>query len=201
MASKLRIVGFGDSTTAGTPGFKSPVESPPRGAGDQESQYAYWMMREHPDWEVLNRGVNGERTDEILRRFERDVRPASPRIVVVLGGVNDIYQGYPMEFIEGNLASMYSSVGRIGATPIGCSVLPYNTMTPAQSMARRKLNEWIESECRLRGIQFCDTAGSVSAAGDRDKLAGSPDGLHPDVGGYRMMAGAIGLSVVKAIQA
>ena len=39
------IVALGDSTTAGTPGFRSPVEAPPDGAGDVESQFAYWLMQ------------------------------------------------------------------------------------------------------------------------------------------------------------
>src|SRR5436190_19180560 len=66
------IVALGDSTTAGTPGFKSPIEAPPDGAGNVESQYAYWLMKTHPDWRVLNRGVDGERSDQIRARFERD---------------------------------------------------------------------------------------------------------------------------------
>ena len=67
------IVALGDSTTAGTPAFKSPIEAPPDGAGNAESQYAYWLMQTHPDWRVLNRGVNGERSDQIRARFARDV--------------------------------------------------------------------------------------------------------------------------------
>ena len=43
------IVAFGDSTTAGTPGFQSPIEAPPDGAGNVESQFAYWLMQAHPD--------------------------------------------------------------------------------------------------------------------------------------------------------
>src|SRR2546427_9803793 len=46
----LTIVGLGDSTTAGTPGFKSPIEAPPDGAGNPESQYAYWLMQMRPQW-------------------------------------------------------------------------------------------------------------------------------------------------------
>ena len=37
---RIRIVAMGDSTTAGTPGWKSPVEAPPDGRGDETSQYA-----------------------------------------------------------------------------------------------------------------------------------------------------------------
>src|SRR5437870_2886142 len=69
----ITIVALGDSTTAGTPGFKSPIEAPPNGSGDIESQYAYWLSSTHPNWEVMNRGVNGERSDQIRKRFGRDV--------------------------------------------------------------------------------------------------------------------------------
>jgi len=31
MAERIRIVALGDSTTAGTPGFLSPLEAPPGG--------------------------------------------------------------------------------------------------------------------------------------------------------------------------
>ena len=40
----MRIVALGDSTTAGTPGWRSPLESPPAGSGDAQSQYSYWLM-------------------------------------------------------------------------------------------------------------------------------------------------------------
>src|SRR6266545_5112304 len=89
-ASGTTIVALGDSTTAGTPGFMSPIESPPDGAGNVESQYAHWLMQAHADWRVLNRGVNGERSDQIRARFERDVLRARPDAVVIVAGVNDV---------------------------------------------------------------------------------------------------------------
>ena len=95
----LTIVGLGDSTTAGTPAFRSPSEAPPNGHGDPESQYAYWMMRGHPDWSVLNRGINGQTAAEIHRRFERDVLQVKPAYVILLAGVNDIFGGSSAESV------------------------------------------------------------------------------------------------------
>src|SRR5918998_213695 len=80
----LRIVALGDSTTAGTPGFLSPLEAPPAGRGEASSQYAWWLMQARPHWEVLNRGINGERTDQIRARFDRDVLGAAPDAVVII---------------------------------------------------------------------------------------------------------------------
>src|SRR5205085_6117021 len=100
-------VALGNSTTAGTPGFLSPLEAPPDGAGNAESQYAHWLTSAHPEWRVLNRGVNGERSDQIRARFDRDTRGAD--IVVILAGVNDIYQGRSAESVEAALEAMYDA--------------------------------------------------------------------------------------------
>ena len=106
-AQLITIVALGDSTTAGTPAFQSPIEAPPNGAGNVESQYAYWLMRAHPDWQVLNRGVNGERSDQIRARFERDAAQAAPDVVVIIAGVNDVYQGRTAAAVERELEAMY----------------------------------------------------------------------------------------------
>ena len=75
--------------------------APPAGEGDRTSQYAWWLMEDEPDWEVVNQGVNGERSDQILARFERDVIDHRPSAVVVIAGVNDVYQGRePSHVIE-----------------------------------------------------------------------------------------------------
>ena len=190
-SNTVKIVGIGDSTTAGTPGFLSPVEAPPRGAGDQRSQYAYWMVKSHSEWTVLNKGVNGERSDQILGRFESDVVAEEPRFVIILAGVNDVYQGFLPEFTRTNLELMYKMALRVKVTPVACSILPYNTMGPGEAITMRELNEWISAESKSLSIPFSDTGKAVASPGSPDKLAGSPDGLHPDVAGYRKMAEVI----------
>src|SRR3954467_12096318 len=87
VAALITIVALGDSTTAGTPAYRSPVEAPPDGAGDVESKYAHWLIRAHAEWRVLNRGVNGERTDQIRARFARDAAQPKPTVVVIIAGV------------------------------------------------------------------------------------------------------------------
>ena len=110
----IRIVALGDSTTAGTPGFRSPLEAPPSGAGDLTSQYAWWLMQAHPGWEVLNRGVNGERTDQIRARFDRDVLDAAPSVVIIIAGVNDVYQGRAAAEVIEQLRGMYDTATAAG---------------------------------------------------------------------------------------
>jgi lysophospholipase L1-like esterase len=190
--SPVVIVALGDSTTAGTPAFKSPIEAPPNGSGNEESQYAFWLMQQHREWRVLNRGVNGERTDQIAARFERDVLAEHPRIVVILAGVNDVYQGRPVDFVKAQLRAMYDRAKQAGMLVVAGSIIPYNTASAEQNAKMHEINAWIADQAaRDPKIKFVDTRKAAASPQDPDHLSGSPDGLHPDVAGYRNMAAAI----------
>src|SRR2546428_12657198 len=123
----LTIVGLGDSTTAGTPAFRSPLEAPPDGEGDPESQYAFWMMRAHPEWNVLNRGINGQRAAEIRARFERDVLAARPQYALLLAGGHDIPWGDHARAGERPLAAADAETLHARIVPGAAPVLPYDT--------------------------------------------------------------------------
>ena len=197
----VSIVALGDSTTAGTPAFRSPIEAPPNGAGDAHSQYAYWLMQKHPDWRVLNRGVNGERTDEIAARFDRDVLAARPRVVIILAGVNDVYQGLPAERVTRQLRAMYDRAIAAGIAVVAASIIPYDSATQGQNVEMHDINAWIAAQgAKDPRITFVDTRAAVAAPGHPDQLSGSPDGLHPDVDGYRAMALAIEPALVSVLK-
>lgn len=184
-----RIVALGDSTTAGTPLFLSPLEAPPDGQGDARSQFAYWLMQARPDWLVLNRGINGERSDQIAARFDRDVMAERPDAVIIIAGVNDVYQGRAAGQVTPILHDLYERAGRASIPVVAGSIVPYNSATAAANAAMREINQWIRSAAAGRAsLSFADTRTATAAADDPDRLAASPDGLHPDVDGYRRMA-------------
>jgi lysophospholipase L1-like esterase len=192
MSAVTRIVALGDSTTAGTPGFLSPIEAPPNGRGDRTSQYAYWLVQGHPEWEVLNHGVNGERSDQIAARFARDVIDAPPAAVIIIAGVNDVYQGRDVEHVTAELRTMYDRAAHAGIRVIAGSIVPYNTATPDQNDRMHRINDWVRQQVRIDpAVAFVDTRAAVAASGNPDRLAESPDGLHPSPQGYRLMADAI----------
>ena len=203
----ITIVALGDSTTEGTPGFKSPIEAPPDGSGNRESQYAYWLMQRHPDWRVLNRGVNGERSDQIRARLANDVLgekrrtpPSDPFLTVIIAGVNDIYQGRTAESVERQLQAMYDEARTAGVAVVAGSIIPYNTATADQNARMRAVNGWIREYASTHpGIAFCDTRAAVAAPGRPDMLASSPDGLHPSADGYRLMANALEPVIVRLL--
>jgi acyl-CoA thioesterase-1 len=193
------IVAIGDSTTAGTPGFLSPREAPPAGRGDVTSQYAYWLMHAHPEWTVLNQGIDGQRSDEIRSRFDEDVVAVQPEVVIVIAGVNDVYQGRGADCVQRELAAMYDRARAAGIGVVAATIIPYDTATDDQNACMRAINAWIEQQTRRNPwIAFADTRAAVASPSDPDRLRSSPDGLHPDADGYRRMAAALEPAIIRA---
>ena len=55
--------------------------------------------------QIVNRGIPSDSTSHMLSRFNHDVVRLHPRVVVILGGINDIERN-PRPQIEQNLACM-----------------------------------------------------------------------------------------------
>src|SRR4029453_6203650 len=137
------------------------------GSGDETSQYAFWLMKAHPEWVVLNRGINGQRSDEIRARFERDVVQNAPAAVVIIAGVNDIYQGRDVEHVIGQLQEMYARAAQAGIPVVAGSIFPFNTATAEQNQRMRQVNDWIRQQPQ---VTFADTRAAVAASGNPDML-------------------------------
>ena len=197
----LTILALGDSTTAGTPAFLSPAESPPRGEGDEKSQYAYWITQKHPAWKVLNRGVRSQRSDQILWRFKRELSVSTPDVVIVLAGVNDLYQEYSAEHVKEMLKKIYDFAVEKKARVMACTILPYNSSTPEIKQRISEVNDWIRLYAKEHQFLFCDTSSLLEDPKNPGNLIGTPDGLHPDVEGYRKMGEAIAAILTNAFSA
>ena len=201
LAIMIIIVALGDSTTAGTPAHKSPIEAPPNGSGNVESQYAYWLMQAHPDWQVLNRGVNGERSDQIRARFARDAAQPKPAVVIIVAGVNDVYQGRGAESVERELELMYGAARAANIVVVAGTIIPFNAADADQNARMRAVNEWIRAYAASHTgtVVFCDTRAAVAAPGQPDRLVSSPDDLHPSPDGYKRMAEALEPAIKTAL--
>jgi len=201
MATLITIVALGDSTTAGTPGFTSPLEAPPNGSGNVESQYVHWLTKTHADWRVLNRGVNGERSDQIRARFQRDVVDARADAVVIIAGVNDVYQGRSAASVERELEAMYVAARAAKIVVVAGSIIPYDTAGTDENARMHAVNDWIRvyAAAHPEAVVFCDTRAVVAAPGEPDRLVSSPDGLHPSPQGYKLMAEALEPSIRAAL--
>jgi acyl-CoA thioesterase I len=86
----LTIVAIGSSSTAGA-GATSPAATYP-------SRLAVELKARFPgrDVTVLNRGVNGEETDDMMARFSADVVAAHPQLVLWQVGTNSVLRDHPL---------------------------------------------------------------------------------------------------------
>jgi len=184
---KARILALGASATAGTPGFFSPRERPPDGQGNPQSQYAYWIMQKCPQWEILNRGMRGQRTDQILSRFAYDVLDNYPQGVIILAGSNDLYQGYDCAHALDNLLTMFKAAQRANIWVIACSLLPLDFADHELKSRIVDFNVSLRETASELKIGFCDLYEAMEDPEHRGFLRTSPDQVHPDVAGYRRM--------------
>lgn len=192
----MKIVALGDSTTAGAPGWRSPLEAPPGGEGDVRHQYGYWLESLHPEWTVSNRGVSGQTSGKIRRRFAQDVSAQKPDWVIVLAGVNDLYQGYPVSAVQEELGRIYDLAEADGIRVLACTILPFDFASPEVLGRIREVNDWIEREAARRGLAYCDTHRVLEDPARPGRLSDTDDGLHPNAEGYRKM----GLAVAAALE-
>ena len=156
-------------------------------------------MKQAPGWHVLNRGIAGERSDQILARFPALLETLKPDLVIVLAGVNDLYQGRPAGAVKANLTRIYDLAARRRIRTAACSILPYNTASSEILARMDDVNRWIEKECRSRGMIYCDTYRLMDNPERPGTLQGSPDGAHPSPGGYRKMGEYLAETLKKYI--
>lgn len=83
-----------------------------------------WGITELNGLKVINRGVGGEQTHEILARFDKDALALSPRGVIIWGFINDIFRSTPEELDKKlvrsreNMISMIDKAQSKGIVPI-----------------------------------------------------------------------------------
>lgn len=167
---------LGDSITEGSPYWNSRTRT-----GDPEGQWEHWAGLLHPELEFRNFGIWGERTDEILARFDEAADGAE--VLVVQGGINDIAQGRPIEDAARNLHTM---IERARVPVVVCDVLPWNNGWPSKEAPIRALNERIEA-LGVPVLPFHDTLEDPGAPGRMKTEWTNEDGDHPSILGYRRL--------------
>ncbi len=173
---RLVVACLGDSITEGSPYWDSRAR-----VGDPEGQWQHWAGLRHPELELRNHGIWGQRTDEIAARFDDAVAGAD--VLVLQGGINDIAHGRPVDAAAANLAALLERA-RVPAAI--CDVLPWNNATPEQGAAIRALNRLIHAFA-VPLLPFHDTLEDPDAPGRMKDEWTNEDGDHPSLAGYRRL--------------
>jgi lysophospholipase L1-like esterase len=142
----------------------------------------------------VNAGHSGNRTDEMLARFQVDVLDKHPSVVVILGGTNDIRQ---LEApTTDNINTMADRAAASGAKVVICLVPPasvalYPTrFDQATNDAHiRAFNQQLRNLAAGFGYRVVDYYGALTNADGSQNVAlfVSTDLIHPNADGYRAM--------------
>ena len=154
---------------------------------DERSQFEYWAERDSP-YTFRNCGVFGERTDEILARFDDCAEGAGA--LIVQGGINDIAQGRSTEAAAASLLAMIREGKDLGLIVAVADVLPWNNGHPEADKAIAKLNTAIRDVAKREDVPvlpFHDTLEDPQSPGLMSEQW-TDDGDHPSIAGYRRLA-------------
>lgn len=147
---------------------------------------------------IVNRGIRGQNSSQVLLRFEDDAIALQPECIVLLCGTNDLrcYVGAAgsvadsaRQRIVRNVTAM-ADIAQARRIALCLAALPpVNHAHPVHrdSFAIVAVNAWLAEFAATRQLDFIDYHRAlVDAAGHLD-AALSDDGLHPNVAGYVRM--------------
>lgn len=163
---------------------------------------------------VINRGVGGEETGDMLKRFPADVVAEKPQAVLIWGHVNNITRARPdgieaaKQAAREHYRAMLSQARAAGIEPIFATEIPwtepggllnmvygwYAAIAGKKSYARRvsehvaEVNAFLRDLCRREGCRVLDFERAFAREdGTRNPDYGAEDGSHITEAGYQAL--------------
>ena len=159
-----------------------------------------------PGKPYLNRGISGQSTPQMLVRFRQDVIMLKPKVVVILGGSNDlagltgpITQGMMAE----NVMSMVELAKANGIRVVLASLTPVCDCFTKQTGLRPQgkiigINGWLKEYAAESGSVYLDYYSAL-ADGRNFRKELTTDGVLPNDAGYAVMAPLADQAVSQAL--
>lgn len=182
------------------PPFAALGDSITHGGGAMSVSPGYLIY----DWEsysqvpVKNLGYSGNTTEAMLERFERDVLPASPRVLVVMGGVNDYRLGTFGAQTVANLQAIKEKCDAYGIIVVFLTPTPINPTLMVNrahidqppydwQVHQQYVNDWV-----MRQQYHVDVATALTDSMGNLRSTYTTDGLHPDYYGKKYIGEQVG---------
>ncbi len=180
-----KFAAFGDSITHGGGAITVPPSM---------TIYDWETYCEEP---IKNLGRSGDTTDQLVDRFEYDVLPFAPKILFIMGGVNDFRGNILGWHTVSNLKILAEKCKENNITPIFLTPTPVNPQlikkiktieSPPYDWKEhyKYICDWIRNQEHFIDLshEFEDSEGYL-----RYDL--TTDGLHPDLEGKRIIGEAV----------
>lgn len=186
MKVKLRMVGIGNSIVNGFP--------------LKRSECFLSLIRESTGHEVINKGVNGETTEYIVKRFSRDMLFHCPDLGILMTGTNDfICEALTPEQAMKNIEWMVHKMEEEKIRPVILTPLLLNPVMaaerwrPGTGVDYLKVNQEQKELGNLIMSLFPEYALDAQRLFQEATKEMSPeevhvDGLHPTAEGHKILA-------------
>jgi lysophospholipase L1-like esterase len=196
--TNVKIIPFGDSVTAGYP----YTDNCPNEATDTSSWTAY--VRNKLQVTVLNKGIGGQTTAELLARFDADVVANNPTHCIIMAGINDAYkpeQGITLAQSEANFDLLITRCNDNNIIPIVGIFMPTDLYTFGNSQANQmcdSIRTYQINYCTTNNIAMIDFYNMFYRNNGLTVITSlfTEDILHPNLNGYIRM----GEEAVKALR-
>lgn len=151
----------------------------------------------HVDFEFINLGISGNRTEHLVARLQSDVVDVAPDLVILLIGVNDVWHRHlenietTSEYFENNLRTILTTIKqKIDAKLV--MIEPFLLYGSDKMHMLEELDEKIRIE-RALAQEFADAYVPMQAIFAAQTIHTpytefSPDGVHPNAGGAAFIA-------------
>jgi lysophospholipase L1-like esterase len=190
--------------------LETPSENEDRVVFMGNSITEFWK-NVHPDFFVgktyVNRGIGGQTTSQMLLRFRADVVNLHPKLVVFLGGTNDIAGNtgdVSIDMIEDNIFSMIELATSNDISVILCSVLPVfdYPWSPGKEPAEKiiELNKALRFYAETHDVTFVDFHTPMKDEQNGLRLEFGEDGVHPNAAGYLIMEPLVEAAIATELQ-
>lgn len=144
---------------------------------------------------ILDRGISGQLSGQILLRFYQDVVALHPRVVHLMAGTNDLGQegnaAFSDDDIVHNMTAMIDMAKSNGIRVVLASIPPVKSFFtapqahPAQRVLR--LNERLRKLAKDRGAVYVDYHGALAGTDGAMRPNLTSDGVHPNRVAYQIM--------------
>lgn len=170
---------------------QAPISNIVAFMGDSITQY--WAVSDYDTTNpTVNLGIAGQTTVQMLARFDA-VLSSGAGVVVIEGGINDLYYLGPTVANTDSIAKMAAEAKAAGIRVIIASLLPDFYAYPAgvgyppQSGDILAMNEALMKLCSDNGYLYADYYDEFLNADGTVNKSLYLDGLHPDADGYAVM--------------
>lgn len=131
---------------------------------------------------VRNAGRGGDKSADLIARFDADVKPWKPTVVAMIVGTNDFTYGVSDATYRANIKALDQKCRSIGAEPVFLTSPPVNSMAAGDRLRIFRNGLWLRRWANQNNILVIDAFGmSVDPASDGTWKSGADtgDGIHP----------------------